>query len=311
MENVTKDSGMYEIVQSVTCAAPTQGNQYLFVLTAINIVLAITAALGNILVFFALRRISSLQPASRILLRSLIISDFCVGVCVQPLYAIQLLSMAQQRLQLCYALVSINEIVGTTLSGVSLCTLTAISLDRLLALCMGLSYKHVITLRRTRRMIIILWFFNILFSNLRRFWRYVLISNVMSSLIYCTLSISALSYLTIYLKLRKHREQVQRSVHQRQPNEQGRAFNISKYRKTVYTALCVQLALVVCYFPYGIVVALAHTRGYNSSYNFIVCLTISLVLLNSSLNPILYCWRINGVKQVVKAMIRSLGLLFN
>ena len=44
---------------------------------------------------------------------------------------------------------------GTTLSLVSLLTLTAISVDRLLALLLGLRYRQVVTLKRKRLMIIV------------------------------------------------------------------------------------------------------------------------------------------------------------
>ena len=79
--------------------------------------------------------------------------------------------------------------------------------------------------------------------------------------------------------------------------------NISRYRKTVSTALCVQLTMVACYLPYGIVVAM---ERHSPSLNIAVRLAISLVFLNSSLNPILYCWKIRGVKQAVKNIIRQL-----
>ena len=313
MENVTKYD-MYEIIQFVSCAASVQENQlYLYSLTALNILLAITASLGNAVVFFALRRNSSIQPPSKLMIQCLVVTDFCVGVFAQPLYAVQLLSIANQRLQLCYKVVSINDIAGTTFSGVSLFTLTAISLDRLLALCLGLRYKLVVTLWRTRKMTICVWLFNISMFILRRFWKYALISRVISGVIYSFLTISAFSYLTIYIKLRKNRNQLQDTVRQGQPNEQRNALNIANYRKTVYTALYVQLALVTCYLPFGIVsvLGLIYTRIHNPSFNIFVRLSISLVLLNSSLNPILYCWRIRGVRQAVKDIIRRLCLLSN
>ena len=295
----------------MSCTASVQGNRYLFSLTALNILLSIIASLGNAVVFFALTKKSSLPPPSKLMFQCLVFTDFCVGVVAQPLYVVQLFSIANQRLQLCYEVVSVNDIAGSTFTGVSLFTLTAISLDRLLALCLGLRYKLVVTLRQARKMTVCVWLFNISMFSLRRFWKHALISRVISALVYSFLAISALSYLTIYLKLRKYRTEVQDTVQQGQPNEQRNALNIANYRKTVYTALCIQLALVTCYLPYGIVVALAHTRGYNSSFNVAVRLAISLVFLNSSLNPILYCWRIRGVRQVVKDIIRRLCHLTN
>ena len=152
MANVTEYE-IYETIQFVCCTASVQENQYLFSLSALNILLAITASLGNAVIFFALRR-NSIQPPSKLMFQCLVVTDFCVGVFAQPLYAVQLLSIANQRLQLCYKVVSINDIAGTTFSGVLLFTLTAISFDRLLVLCLGLRYKLVVTLWRKSKMTI-------------------------------------------------------------------------------------------------------------------------------------------------------------
>ena len=80
--------------------------------------------------------------------------------------------------------------------------------------------------------------------------------------------------------------------------------NINQYRKTVSTGLCVQLVLVACCLPYGIVGTMAAASGYSPSFNLAVRLTITLVLLNSSLNSILYCWRIRSVRKAVKDTIK-------
>ena len=65
----------------------------------------------------------------------------------------------------------------------------------------------------------------------------------------------------------------------------------------------VQLALVACYVPWGIVVVL-ETNGIEHEVAWRA--THTLVFLNSSLNPILYCWKITEVKQAVKGLIRQL-----
>jgi len=58
--------------------------------------------------------------------------------------------------------------------------------------------------------------------------------------------------------VRQHQAQIQEHVQQGQPNEQTlpSPLNIAKYKKTVSSIAWVQLALVACYFPFGIAVAL-------------------------------------------------------
>ena len=303
------DQGLYETIQEITCTSSLHGNHYMYLLTALNVILAITASLGNALILVALRKDSSLHPPSKLMFRCLTVTDLCVGLFSQPLYVIQLMSITQEQAKLCYAMVSINEITSSVFCGVSLFTLTAISVDRLVALRLGLRYTQVwqvITLRRTRGILIVIWILNISILCLKRFWMPVVISRVISVLIYISLASAAFSYLKIFVTLRRHSIGLQDFAQQGNPNRGGMSpLNIKRYRKTVSTGLCIQLVLVACYLPYGIVVAMAAANGYSSSYNLAVRVTTTLVLLNSSLNPILYCWRIGGVRKAVKDTIKQ------
>jgi len=79
--------------------------------------------------------------------------------------------------------------------------------------------------------------------------------------------------------------------------------NIARYRKAVCSALWLQLTMVFCYLPHGIVTAL-WTSNESTKYLFQARqFTATLVYLNSALNPILYCWRIIEVRQAVKDTI--------
>ena len=304
MANMTKE-GYFEIIQVVACTASLHGKHFLYSLTALNILLSITATLGNILILVALRKESSLHPPSKLLFRCLTATDLLVGVFSQPLFVVQLISIAHQQLQLCYTVVSLNDVLGKSLSGVSLCTLTAISVDRLLALLLGLRYKQTVTLRRTRGLVTVIWIVKISVNSLNRFWDYAIISGVLSLVIYSMLGISAFCYMKIFLGLRKHQSEVRENVQQVEPSGRGIPLNIARYKKTVFTALWVQLTVVACYLPYGVVSLISYP--YFPSHNLGVRITLTLVLLNSSLNPILYCWRIRGIRRAVKNTIKQLS----
>ena len=304
--NFTKDGPSYETIQQIACTASPHGEYYFYSLTAVNIFLAIAAFLGNALILFALHKESSLHPPSKLMYRCLAVTDLCVGVFAQPLFVIQLMSVAHKRIQLCLTVLSINDVTGAISSGVSLLTITALSVDRLVALSLALRYRQVsqvITLRRTRVVVIVIWLLNISANILRSFWSYFLISRVISVVIYSSLVISALSYLKIYLALRHHSNAMEDIAQQDRPKREGNSPNMARYRKTVSTALCVQITMIACYLPYAIVVPMAR---YSPSLNIAFRLSITLAFLNSSLNPILYCWKINGVRQAVKDIIRQL-----
>ena len=73
------------------------------------------------------------------------------------------------------------------------------------------------------------------------------------------LVISLASYTKIFRTLRYHQAQV---GDQQQPS-QTNALNMARFRKAVYSALWVQLALVVCYAPlYTVTIVIAHTEKY-------------------------------------------------
>ena len=303
------DQELYETIQATACTSSLHGNPHMYSLTALNVILAITASVGNALILVALRKDSSLHPPSKLMFRCLTVTDLCVGLLSQPLYVIQLLSIIHERVKLCYTMVSINEITISVFCGVSLFTLTAISVDRLVALRLGLRYTQVwqvITLRRTRGIVIVIWILNISIFCLRRFWKYVLISRVISVLIYSSLAISAFSYLNIYVTLRRHRIELQDVAQQGKLSRRGMSpLNIKQYRKTVSMGLCVQLVLVACYLPYGVAAAMTTAKASSPLQNLAVRLAITLTLLNSSLNPILYCWRIRGVRKALKDTIKQ------
>ena len=71
---------------------------------------------------------------SRILLYiCLVITDLCVGVILQPGFAILLISVIQGGKDICYHILISSYVLGVIIFGVSLSTLTAVSVDRLLA----------------------------------------------------------------------------------------------------------------------------------------------------------------------------------
>lgn len=104
------------------------------VVVFLYIVLTMTAVSGNSLILVALVKDSSLHPPSKLLLRSLTITDLCVGGFSQPLAITFLLSAANGNWNLCRVAEYSLAFSIAVFSGVSLAIVTAISVDRLLAL---------------------------------------------------------------------------------------------------------------------------------------------------------------------------------
>jgi len=82
--------------------------------------------------------------------------------------------------------------------------------------------------------------------------------------------------------------------------------NIAQYRKTVFTALWVQLTPVVCYLPYSIVIAIVTVNGSSTFLHALWGFSAALVYLNSTLNPGLYFWKIRSFRKAVKDTVKQL-----
>ena len=113
------------------------------------------------------------------------------------------------------------------------------------------------------------------------------------------------AYTKIFCTLRHNQIHFRNHVVQGQPS-QAIPLNIARYRKAVYSALWVQGTFVVCYLPFTIAVALMPERGIPISAYRAWHFTATLVYLNSSLNPLLYCWKISEVREAVKETLRQL-----
>ena len=271
--------------------------------SALNIFLSITASLGNALILVALPKVSSIHPPTKLFFRCLAVTDLSVGLILQPLYAINIMShITNMSVIVSYCVYEVREVLSSVFCTISLLTSTAIAVDRLLALLLGLRYRHVVTLRRVRVVVICCC---LICASLGcvRVWRRDIASKGISVVIMLSLVTSVFCYTRIHLKLRHQHTQVHNFVSQGQLNKGRIPLNIAKYKKSVSSIFWVQLALIACYVPFGIVAGLY----VNLTEHYVAWkTTATLLYLNSSLNPILYCWKIREVRQAAKDTIRQL-----
>ena len=170
---------------------------------------------------------------------------------------------------------------------------------------LGLRYRQVITLKRLRITSIVFWIYSFVGGS-TFIWNFAITTWCQYIGTALCLFSTIFAYTKIFLTLRHSQIQVQSSVSQGQRSQAIPALNIARYRKAVYSALWVQITLVICYLPFGIAVVLISQKELTLSSYLAWQFTITLVYLNSSLNPLLYCWRIREVRQAVKETLRQL-----
>ena len=278
--------------------------KYLKGFSVLNILLSITAFLGNTLILVAMRRESIyLHRPSKLLFRCLATTDLCVGLIAQPVVVVFLLSLVFKRSNLCRLAISASSVVNYLLCSVSLMTMTAISLDRLLSLILRMRYRQIVTLKRASFVVVNIWVTAIVAASLYLVNPRITVWYGRIGIPMC-LALSFASYTKIFHTLRR-RVQVQDHAQQEQQLNYVSPLNTARYRKAVYSSLWVQVVLVVCYLPHHIVITFSTYSRLSSSQLLAWSITGLLVYLNSSLNPLLYCWKITEVRQAVKEIIRG------
>ena len=175
-----------------------------YFLVTVNGVLCFTAVLGNVLILVALQN-SPPHPPSKMLFRCLASTDLCIGLSTQPCFVTYVTSLIKETLNICRVAERLMHISSSALCGISLFTVTAISVDRRFTL--GLRYRQIITLTRVRTITIISWMV-FLPINMLSFWNTNIVTLLFCVIVLICLIASALCYSKIYFTLRRRQARV-------------------------------------------------------------------------------------------------------
>ena len=259
-----------------------------------NGVISASATAGNLLIILSILRSSTLHSTANFLLLGLALSDFGVGLVADPLY-ITVLIMRYQSLPVNCTLVVIYNLSSSFLVVISMFTVTAISIDRYLAIYFHLRYPQFVTLKKVIYLQITLWAASALLTltRLSSFRIYLAVS--MAIVILC-LFLTCLAYTKIFLVLRRHQAQIQNQVSSETTPK------MKQLRKSVINTFYVVFLFLVCFMPYCclaiIIVINPNTRS--KSVMLLNLYSTSIILFNSSLNPLIYWWRRREFRDTVK-----------
>ena len=262
---------------------------FIVAVCSINIILSFAALFGNSVILISIWKTSSLHSASNIVLSSLAVSDLTVGLVVQPLYAVFLLFARRIDTD------SLFHLLAAFPTLVSFLNITAIGVDRLLALQLHLRYEAVVTPFRVKLQLIFIWLLcAVVVSSLLwiRNLRYYLLSTIFVSLFVGNLFV----YFKIYLIVRRHERQIQQ---QQQANKNRSILTVTRLKKSSLNTFLVFILLMCCYLAYSVYLALGNVFNLTR----VSVTTVTLVYLNSSLNPLLYCWRDRQIRTAVKQLL--------
>lgn len=272
---------------------------------AVNIVLAWTSIIGNTLVLHAVWKTPTLRSPSMFLLCGLALSDLAVGAVVQPLFiANDLIALYPQSETPIHVPLFLNiyNMLGFSLCGISLCTVAAISVDRMIAIQKSLQYPSIVTIPRVTRLLVTIWTACVILAS-TQLWHQKSLLILMGTVICVCLCLSTISHVKIYKTVRHHRNAIQIQLQAVESNT-GNANNMSGLKKSAFNAFIVFLVLIICYCPYLVVYLISSFYSFNDFLGRSVASTI--VFTNSTLNPFLYCWRLSEIREVVLRTCRKL-----
>lgn len=222
------------------------------------------------------------------------------------LHSILFMSIAYKRWEICRLTEMFTYMATFILCGVSLLTVTAISADRLLALLKRMRYRQIVTVKRVHILLLMFWI-ECVCTSFTFVWNADIFYVVSAILIFLCLTVSTFCYVKILLFLASHQENMRRYHHDQANNAKSAPLNIRRYKKSPSTALWIHFTLIVCFLPLVIIISCNVFLSVKRTPLLLILdmAKPSLCFLNSLLNPILYCWKIREIRQVVKKILRK------
>ena len=270
--------------------------------------LCYTTLMINIVTIHALRKASFPDKPLKTLLLSLTVSDLGVGLLGQPLYIVE-----QADKLRCNVSDNATSIVSATVHNLLFLTsfgsILAISVNRFVAIQIPLRYHYIVTRKRAVIVVATIWLFSAVFILCTLF---VLQRNI-AFVIFVIIEIvsfiaTTLSSCKIYFVLKRHKKEIQNQRKQVAQNDS--MLNTARLRKSAHCTYWIYLAFWLCYLPY-IIVVITEMCLPNTIMEALFMCSETIVLLNSSLNPIIYCWKMRHVRHAVKGILRNLFRSFN
>ena len=279
-----------------------------WILGGLNIATSITASTGNFLVIMVILSRRQLRTRPNSLICCLAVTDFSVGLVMQPLVSTQLFNeQAGRNCIVTYMLYG----TGTLICGASSLILVLISYDRYLHLVKLQNYTKYMS---KRKIIAILLFcciipaFNgcLVFKDTTRPAMHIM---SVSALVLCTVALAfwngrIYSFINNRSKIMPLRAARASKVAER--------MHLKRQSRLARTLLIIIGCFVICWAPftvYTIYSTIFKMRGISVSKscvyaNSVHCVAFTFGLCNSSINPAIYFWRNQTLRAEAKKFTR-------
>ena len=263
----------------------------------------------NIVTIHALRKTSSLPKTLKTLLLSLAVSDVAVGLLVQPIYISLLVKWIQQSIP-SYSTYKAFFVIADLLTFASFFGVVAVSVDRFLAIHLHLRYQELVTHKRVVAVVISIWVLSVFISVLYFWVPPEILLLFLSIIILFGLVLLAMVYIRIYLAVQRHKNQIQ-ALQIQQVAENGEMANFASLIKSAVSTFFVYLVFLVSCLPFSISSAAFKIVGPSIALKKFSLFSLTLLFLNSSLNPVIYCWKLRHIRHAIMDILRNKSWLRN
>ena len=185
-------------------------------------------------------------------------------------------------------------------------SIMALSVDRFLAVQKPLRYEEIVTKKRVSILIITIWLFSVFLVLCAAV---LVIPQHFVSVLFliieslCFVVTTWVSY-KIYLTARHHNMQIQAQEQQVSQNN----VVIANRRKSAQITLFIYVVFWACYLPqFVILIAQLFAQARQSTtVDELFVFSNTLVLLNSSLNPVIYCWKMRPIRCTIMNILQNI-----
>ena len=271
------------------------------VTSTINAVTSVSATLGNAFIIYVVLRHERLRNPSNILLASLSVTDLLVGLIEQPLSVVRR-SMEIQNIHICIIRL-IYLYVGYLCAVASVVNIALICIDRCLAVLCPYEYEALAEIRKYCWVIVGVWMawsiFNLLSALNILSWRIFFFGAILITIISIVTVI--ISYSLIYrVALKLHRQTLAVGTIGEQ---NGRTKQRKNYQMAKTLAISIAV-LVLCYVPKVSILSIRMVKDSAEMTYIADAWADMFVLINSSFNPIIYCYRLTEIREAVLRTIK-------
>ena len=269
-----------------------------------NSFLTYTAVMLNIVTIYALHKASTIAKPLKMLLLHLAFSDLAVGLFGQPLYISLLVKWLQIETPSCDVYLMLS-IYGYVFISTSFLGMVAVSMERFLAVHLHLRYQELVTHKRVVTVVISIWVFSVLLSSIT-LWGPRSTRDAVSLVIAAVgLILTFVSYIRIYLTVRRHKNQIQ-SIQIRGEAQSDAMKNFAARIKSTVGIFYVYFLFMICFLPSLISSAAIRIFGSSIVLKRFHLLSVTLIYLNSSLNPVIYCWKMRHVRHAILNILQNM-----